>query len=173
MVWRLKVRVLLTGSNAAQGSGSASAILDPLKYVFSYVVLMPIAVVMTGKLLAQVPVFSLVGQEHQRFGVTIPGVLSLRASGPEAVLGFLAFLPTLTILGLAAGPAIHTVVADHLGLQIDQFTSICLFSALADVAVVAMLAGLIVGIGAARRRKDPVNVEYRQAIDDVSHNRRD
>lgn len=115
-------------------SGAASAAwLEPLiKSVFSWVVLMPIAVILTGKILAKLIRFS-VGTK-QLFRIPLKHVV-VQATGGEVVLGFAAFIVTLLLMGVIAGPGAYELVKKNYGIDPGHFNALCMLSSFVSVAV--------------------------------------
>lgn len=100
-------------------------ITDAVKLIFSWIVLMPIAVIVSGKLLAQV--LKIPRQQKQLFQIKIPGVLTVRAQNDEVVIGFALFLCTFFITALIAGRGVYQLFVDRFGIDLGQFTSLCVF----------------------------------------------
>lgn len=116
----------------SQNQGEVAAfLLGVLKIIFSWVVLMPIAVIVSGKLLAQR--LSLPTATKQLFRIPISGVLEINARNSEVILGFSGFLTTLFLLAITAGKQIYTLFKFQFGVDPGHFNSLCIFSSFATV----------------------------------------
>lgn len=110
-----------------QDFGWVGDIADTL---FSWAVLMPIAVIVSGKLLAK-PINFTVDSE-QSFKVSIK-LLNIQATGGEVILGFTGFFITLFGFGTFGGKEIYSLVKDNYGIDPGHFNSLCMFSSFTTV----------------------------------------
>lgn len=110
---------------------SVGALLDGVKVIFSWMILMPIAVIVSGRMLAQR--FKLAGGSQQLFEIPIKGVLVIGAKNDEVTLGFAGFFFTLFLVALAGGKNIYDLVKSHFGIDPGHFNSLCIFSSFATV----------------------------------------
>jgi uncharacterized membrane-anchored protein len=108
-----------------------NSILVIFKTIFSWVILMPIAVVISGTLLAKC--FSLQVETQQRFVIPIPKILHLEATNGEVTLGFAGFIITLLIIGLLGGPTVYSIFRNQFGIDPGQFNSLCIISSFVTV----------------------------------------
>ena len=114
-----------------------SWLADGIKFVFSWVILMPVAVIVSGKLLAQR--FKLVSNADDIFRIPIRGLFVIEAKNDEVVLGFSGFLLTLFIIAVAAGHIVYDLFKYQFGVDPGQFNSLCVFSSFATVLWTAIL----------------------------------
>ena len=89
------------GANGGDTTTISEPLADALKFIFSWVVLMPIAVIITGKLLAQT--LKLPVRSKQFFRIHVPLVFTLQADNDEVVLGFVGFIFNLLVIGVLFG----------------------------------------------------------------------
>lgn len=106
-------------------------LLDILKTIFSWAVLMPIAVIISGILLAKP--FKLQVETEQRFRIPIPRIFHLEATNGEVILGFAGFIITLVIIALVGGQAAYAFFRNQFGIDPGQFNSLCVLSSFVTV----------------------------------------
>jgi hypothetical protein len=123
---------IAAGTNAAASLGQG-ALTDALKFIFSWVILLPIGVIVTGKLLTNR--LKLEVGSGQLFRIPIKGVLTIEATGAEVILGFTWYLICLLLLGVAIGANVETWVKVHFGIDPGQFNALGFMSSLFSVAV--------------------------------------
>lgn len=107
--------------------------------IFSWVILMPISVIISGIMLAKIIDFS-VEAEHV-FKVPIK-LLNIEAKGGEVILGFAGFIITLTGIGFFAGQDIYIIVKNDFGVDPGHFNAICMFSSFATVIWTSILLAI-------------------------------
>lgn len=143
---------------------SIGTLTDGLKFIFSWIALLPISIVVSGKLIAQIPAFKIFFFEgNDEFGLRVPGIMRLVARNGEVVFGFTIFIIEFFALAMIAGRWVYRTVKIGFGIDLGQFDSICAFSALSSVVLAGSLF-LIVAIGGAIRRNDPWQKNYEEAI---------
>src|SRR5277367_1314353 len=108
-----------TGNSKIPGSEESyqeiiAALSTVMKFIFSWFVLAPIAVIVSGMLLSN-RLLLRSGPGHY-FAVRIFGVLDIRARGTEAVLGFVGFLITLLLVGGINGAWVYRVFRINFGI---------------------------------------------------------
>lgn len=118
-------------ANIATDSDALHHVFTAVKAIFSWIILMPIAVIVSGKLLAYR--FKLGGASKQLFRIPIVGLFHIQADNDEVVLGFSGFLLTLFFSGGLAGHAIHRFFQYQFGIDPGQFNTLCVFSSFATV----------------------------------------
>ena len=116
---------------SVEASGVPDWLGPALKFVFSWIVLMSIAVIVSGKLLASR--FRLGSHTRQKFRIPIPGVLNVEASGDEVIFGFVGFFITFLFIGLLGGPRAYEILVRQLGIDPGQFNALCMLSSFATV----------------------------------------
>ena len=105
--------------------------IDPfIKSVFSWIILMPISVIVTGKLLSKPINFTV--NSTQLFQIPLK-ILVVQATQGEVVLGFSGFIITLFGLAVFDGVGIYSIVKTNFGIDPGQFNSLCMFSSFATV----------------------------------------
>jgi hypothetical protein len=152
------------------GSGDADTATvvyqDVVKAVFSWVILMPIAVMVSGKLVGQT--IKLSGQRGQLFQVKLPKVITIAARDDEVILGFTMFLIALMVSGLSAGAAIYRFMVADFGIDPGQFDALCVFSSFVVVAASVLLFLLSRGAARLRRRADPRFRRFENTIEKLA-----
>lgn len=160
-----ETRVLTKSTNGASSQiDYATAVLS---FIFSWVVLMPIAVIVSGKLLSKR--VQLRVKSEQLFSINLLYILRIRAQDDEVILGFTGFIVILLLVGLVAGPQSYTVVKSNFGIDPGQFNSVCLMSSFLTVACTLMLyicAPVIVYDG--EPENGPTQEEYDRTIEQVA-----
>ena len=164
---RHAVAVKFTGS----APGSVDYLSDSLKFVFSWIALLPIAIVVSGKLIAHNPAFKLSGQDEQKFGLRLPGIIHFVATGDEVVFGFALFITEFFFFALVAGRAIYGIVKSDFGVDLGQFNSLCAFSAFSSVIVSGLVLLFIALNGTMRGKNDPVLQEHASELDRLTRGR--
>jgi hypothetical protein len=109
-------------------------ISDAVALIFSWVLLMPISVVVGGKLLAHnlgVPISEV---DADFFDIRIPLFIRIRATRSQVILGFTSFIITFLFLGFCAGKVIYEHFKDNFGINPGQWNSLCITSAFSTVA---------------------------------------
>ena len=92
---------------------------------------MPVAVIVSGKLLSQR--FKLDVGDAQLLRIPIFGLLVIQAGGAEVILGFSGFLLTLFFLAVLAGKTVYALFCYQFGVDPGQFNALCVFSSFATV----------------------------------------
>jgi len=105
-------------------------LIGSVETIFSWVILMPISVIISGKILAKILNFPV--DSEQVFKIPIK-ILNIEAIGGEVILGFAGFIITLTGMGLIAGQEVYLLVKTNFGIDPGQFNSICMLSSFATV----------------------------------------
>jgi hypothetical protein len=98
-----------------------------LKFIFSWVILTPISIIISGKLLAQR--MKLGPGSKSLFKISLFGMLTVEATNDEVILGFTGFIITLCIVGFAGGSRAYTFFREHFGLDPGHFNALCVLSA--------------------------------------------
>jgi hypothetical protein len=145
-------------------TGYAEFISDALKFIFSWLVLMPIAIIVSGRLYSRV--FYLGGTSRQLFRIHVPPVLDVSATDDEVILGFTGLILCLLFVGLPLGPIAYDLIKRQLGIDPGQFDSLCVFSSFLNVAL-ATITFFIRG-QARRPPADSTTTEYQRILNDVS-----
>jgi hypothetical protein len=146
-------------------AGNFSLIEAAIAFVFSWVVLMPIGVIIGGKLLSNLLPLPVATGQFLR--IPIPPLLDIRATGQEVVLGFAGFIVTLLAMGVAAGSRAHTFFSAHFGVDPGHFNSLCVLSSF-TVVTWALVLFLVVLLVAKLRRKGGVEREHERLITELS-----
>lgn len=148
----------------AVSTGYADLISDAVKFVFSWLILMPIAIIVGGRLYSRV--FYLGGTSRQLFRIRVPPILDVSATDDEVILGFTGLILCLLFVGLPLGPIAYTLIKRQFGIDPGQFDSLCVFSAFLNVAL-ATTTFFIRG-QARRPAPDSTTAEYQKVLKDVS-----
>jgi hypothetical protein len=115
---------------AGKDSTEYGWVSDAADTLFSWAVLMPIAVIVSGKLLAKTIKFS--ADTEQSFKISIK-LLKIQATGGEVILGFAGFFITLFCFGTFGGKEIYELVKVNYGIDPGHFNSLCMFSSFTTV----------------------------------------
>ncbi|WP_344572186.1 hypothetical protein [Winogradskya humida] len=137
-----------------------------VRFIFSWVILMPIAVIAGGKLLGQL--FKLDGQDDDSFRIRVPPVLKFSAKKEEVLLGVALFIIDLFLVGAFFGEDTYLLFKREFGVDPGQFNSICTFSSFLSVLVSTTILLVSKGFGQLRRiRPDPVIKEHEELIEQL------
>lgn len=101
-----------------------------IKFIFSWVILLPIAIIVSGKFLTK-PIFFSVNTK-QLFKIEI-GILKIQATDEEVILGFAGFIITLFVSAMYGGKDVYELVKGRFGIDPGQFNSLCIFSSFSMV----------------------------------------
>jgi hypothetical protein len=105
-------------------------------FIFSWIIIMPTAVILSGKLLA--PRLKLPAWSEQTFDIKIPPIgptmYRVNANNGEVVVGLSSFLLCLLILAMTAGPAAYEKFRINFGIDPGHFNSLCVFSSLIQIS---------------------------------------
>ena len=107
-----------------------------IKFIFSWLILLPIAVIVTGKLLSKPINFGSDSKQILRIPLK---VFEIEANGGEVILGFACLIIVLFLVAMVGGADTYTLVKSNFGIDPGQFHSLCFFSALVSVIVSAFL----------------------------------
>jgi hypothetical protein len=119
----------MTKINSTQNA----SLSETVKTVFSWIILVPIAIIFSGiflkNYLEQKDV-SLKYMGFHQFLIVVKPILKLKAIGKEVIYGFSAFLITLFISGITFGHWICKLVNFQFGKDFSKFEANCFFCAL-------------------------------------------
>lgn len=101
-----------------------------VKLIFSWLVILPAATIIAGKLLTKPIPFSTDTKQLLRIPLKI---FTLEATDGEVIVGFAAQLITFFFVAIIGGKNVHSIVQNNFGVDPGQFHSIFLFSALLTV----------------------------------------
>ncbi|TKF23246.1 hypothetical protein FCV43_04180 [Vibrio genomosp. F6] len=107
-----------------------------IKFIFSWLILMPIAVIVSGKLLSKPINF---GSDSKQV-LKIPlKIFQIEANGGEVILGFACLIIILFTVAMFGGADVYALVKENFGIDPGQFHSICFFSSLVSVIFSTLL----------------------------------
>lgn len=119
-----------------------------IHFIFSWVVLLPVSVIIAGKLLGKYMVLGF--STEDRFVVNVYFFV-IRAKGDEVTLGLTIFIIALSFVIFFGGPEAYEIFKLRAGLDIGQWNSMCV------IASAFSLAGsVLVSICLARFGPSPV-----------------
>jgi hypothetical protein len=153
---------ILEPNNNSYASGAEAVI----KFIFSWVMLMPVSVIISGKLLSEV--LKLRVRSKQLFGIErrVAGVsFEIQATDNEVILGFTGFIITLMVIAVPLGHRAYDLFREQFGIDPGQFTSLCILSSLSTVIwtfilyVIQTVSGKI-----GKTTTDPVAAEHKELI---------
>jgi hypothetical protein len=110
-----------------------NALTAAITFVFSWVVLLPVGVIVTGKLLNQR--MKIEAGAGQRLRIPVPGLFTIEANGAEVILGFAFYLVTLLVFGAAIGSHVAAWVKEQFGIEPGQFNALGFVSSLGAVTI--------------------------------------
>lgn len=101
-----------------------------VKFVFSWLIVLPAATIIAGKLLTKPIPFSTSTKQVLKIPLKI---FNLEATDGEVIVGFTAQLITFFFAAVIGGQNIHSIVKTNFGVDPGQFHAIFFFSALLTV----------------------------------------
>lgn len=121
--------ILCAATQAAAPPTDYDAVTTAILYIFSWVMLFPIAVIASGYFLDHF--LKLDVDPENRFGIQIP-FLHVAARGSAVIFGFTAYILTVMLLAFLLGPdRAVDIMSQRFGItQSDRFTALCLLSSL-------------------------------------------
>src|ERR1017187_251382 len=146
-----------TGGSGTSGGGipigSLQSQLDNFTtitgFIFSWVVLLPTCVILSGKFLSSV--FPMRGISKTTLRIPL-WLFRIEAQNDEVVLGLTAFIVTLGIVALSGGEGFYRYAAGHFGIDPGQFHTLCFASAVITVAWSVTLWRLA-NLGSSRKKE--------------------
>lgn len=122
------------GNNVDEGSLEWIAVV--IKFIFSWLILLPIAVIVAGKLLSKPINFGADSKQVLKIPLKI---FQIEANGGEVILGFACLIIVLFFVAMIGGADIYALVKTNFGIDPGHFHSICFFSSLVSVIFSAIL----------------------------------
>lgn len=111
---------------------SIEQIIEVVEAVFSWVILMPIAVIISGKLVAETTIRS--SKEEDFFTINLM-FFRIRAKGDEVMWGFAVFILVMGLTVGFGGPAAYDFFKLNTGLDIGHWNSLCVIAAFFSVII--------------------------------------
>jgi hypothetical protein len=111
---------------------SIEQIIEVVEVIFSWVILMPIAVIISGKLVAETTVRS--SKEDDFLSINLL-FFRIRATGDEVMWGFAVFILVMGSTVGFGGPAAYDFFKLNTGLDIGHWNSLCVIAAFFSVIV--------------------------------------
>ena len=141
------------------------ALVPILKLIFSWIVLMPIAVIVSGQFLGQPLKMNL--EKDQRFVIPLK-IFRLEAINSQVTFGFAGFIITLLAIGFSGGLKAYGVFKSEFGIDPGQFNSLCILSSFVTVMWSFALWLIVLLVRNIRQRSpDPVSVERDRLIEQL------
>lgn len=134
--------------------------------IFSWALVMPVAVILSGKFLAKVLFVSC--RPMERLRIHVPRIFFLEATGTELVLGMTGFIVFFFAAGLCAGPQVHALFLRNFGIDPGRWNALCVFSSLSTLSL-SVLGWAIGGCRAFGRYDEEL---YNTKLDDLQHKTR-
>jgi len=120
------------GSPSGQNDGVWDQLSQAIPFLFSWILVMPIAVIFSGKLLASRLRLPLEGNVDF-IDIRIPLLFRARATRAEAVFGFGMYFLWFTIAGFAGGKSLYAAFKEGFGIDPGQWNSLCITGSLISV----------------------------------------
>lgn len=101
---------------------------DYIRWFFTGFVLSFVSIILSGKLLTQLPVFRLNlvrGNSTMRFPTFF---INLSAVGDEVIIGIGGFISVLFLTAIIGGGEVPKILLSRFGLELAHFESLCIFS---------------------------------------------
>jgi hypothetical protein len=152
-------------SNLKEKTGSITTEewMSYIRFFFNVFVLGFISIIISGKLLTQIPackIKALKGKQIMNINILI---LRLKATDDEVIIGLAAFLSVLFIIGLFVGDSMKLFFNNHYGTELSQFETICIFSSFCTLFISFILKVLL-----SSKNNDPYDKNYNDMIDKLS-----
>lgn len=116
--------------NTDTAEASVEWIAVVVKFIFSWLIVLPAAAIIAGKLLTKPIPFSTSTKQVLKIPLKI---FNLEATDGEVIVGFAALLITFFFVAMIGGRDVHSIVIMNFGVDPGQFHSIFFFSALLTV----------------------------------------
>lgn len=139
------------------------------KFIFSWVLLMPIAVIVSGKIVGTL--LKMPRQHKQFFRIPIPRVLNLEARGDEVVFGFVAFFLNFLAIAMPAGKPAYRMFVDRFGPDPGQFNALCILASFTAVATSLLLVLIARGTALLRSRTDGTVREHGRLVEKIARDK--
>lgn len=140
---------------------------DVVKFIFSWVILLPVGVILSGKFLTQRLKFP--PGTGDWFRINIPLIFSIKATGGEVFVGFAWFFICLLVLGVCVGKDLPDYVNTHFHVDPGQSNALCFMSSLL-AASISFLIYLFAGTPTPEPQKQEVE-ERNKKIDRLTRDR--
>jgi hypothetical protein len=124
-------------------SKAIEAVQALLSFLFSWIVLLGIGVIISGKLARQC--ISLGFADEAEFSINL-GAFKIGAKGDEVSLGFILFFLALATVIIVGGDDAHLFLKNRAGLDVGQWNSVCVVASFISI-VVAVAAWLYSRLG--------------------------
>ena len=112
---------------------------DAVQFIFSWVLLLPISVIVSGKLLGEA--FSYKVDNGDEFKISFK-IFTIKAEKSEVMTGFGLYMLIFLLNMVFFSETVGRIIASNAGLSITRWNSLCIFSALCSAAV-SMLTFMI------------------------------
>lgn len=126
----------MTGSPSFDYNRGIEAANAVLTAIFSWVVLLGISVIVTGKITCRILRNTVLSEDKFTINFVI---FKISAIGDEVLFGFLIFLLVLLSVILFGGAQVYDMFKNHSGIDIGQWNSICVLSSLLSVLVATLI----------------------------------
>lgn len=141
------------------------AVVPILKLIFSWIVLMPVAVIVSGQFLGQPLKMQL--DKDQRFVIPLR-IFRLEAINSQVTLGFAGFIITLLAIGFSGGLRAYIMFRNQFGIDPGQFNSLCILSSFVTVMWSSALWLIVLLINKVKRASpDPVSQKRDELINEL------
>lgn len=115
---------------------SIEQVIEVVEVIFSWVILMPIAVIISGKLIAETTTHS--SKQDDFFSINLL-FFRIRAKGDEVMWGFAVFILVMGLTVVLGGPAAYDFFKFKTGLDIGHWNSLCVIAAFFSVVISLIL----------------------------------
>lgn len=107
-----------------------------IKIIFSWLILLPTSVIITGKLLSK-PI-KLASDSKQLLKINLK-IFHVEANGGEVILGFACLIIVIFFVAIVGGVQTYELVKASFGIDPGHFHAICFFSAMVSVILSTFL----------------------------------
>ena len=136
-----------------------------VRWLFTYLILSFLAIIISGKILTQLAPFKMSiikGKQEINF---LTGIINIKATGDEVIIGLGGFISVLTIVGLTMGEHVQKLLKSSFGLSLEQFEAICIISSFL-LLLISFLTKVLFGKTINTQVK--YDREYTELIEDLS-----
>ncbi|MBP2161782.1 MULTISPECIES: hypothetical protein [Asticcacaulis] len=109
-----------------------SGAMEILYFIFSWIVLLTISVIISGKFAAKAFPVGFIGDDKIAINIVI---LKMKATGDEVALGFSIFILCLAASVIFGGGAAYEYFKIHSGIDVGQWNSLCVISSAACLTI--------------------------------------
>ena len=139
-----------------------------LSVLFSWIILTPISIIISGKIVALMINLPVIGEQNFKINL---GILVIEAKHGEVILGFTLFIMFFALIGFFQGENTYLMVKASFGIDPGQFNALCMVSSFATVVLVGVIFFLNNILKSKNTISNNIHQEHNNLIDSLSENK--